>query len=308
VGLDENIWISRYQLKSEETINARSGRRVFEGALIRKGPGFSSLHPWPELGDPDLEECLEDLKHGGEHPLVRKALIWLKADAAAREAGRSLFEGQVPARSHATLPVLSRERVAEAARKGFTHVKSKAGRQLPDELETIRALGKEFPDLKWRIDFNGCGTYEALNAIFSKWSREELKRVDFLEDPIPENFEEWVILSEETGMMMAEDRFHDPVGSSARVSILKPAVDLIEDGPGRRVVTSYMDHPVGQCFAAWESLIVSQDEVFGLQTHDLFEKNVFSELLGESGPEFMIPEGIGIGFDDCLEDQEWCVL
>ena len=40
-----------------------SERTEFEGALIRIGDGFGCLHPWPELGDPGLEDLLEELRN-----------------------------------------------------------------------------------------------------------------------------------------------------------------------------------------------------------------------------------------------------
>ena len=53
---DPKPLISRYRIKSRGCLNAISGRREFEGALIRVGDGFGGIHPWPELGDPMLEK------------------------------------------------------------------------------------------------------------------------------------------------------------------------------------------------------------------------------------------------------------
>ena len=58
------IYLWRYVLKSREKLNAVSGRSEFSGALIRMGDGFGCLHPWPELGDPGLEDLLEELRSG----------------------------------------------------------------------------------------------------------------------------------------------------------------------------------------------------------------------------------------------------
>ena len=57
----EPIHVWRYVLKSRTELNAVSERTEFEGALIRIGDGFGCLHPWPELGDPGLEDLLEEL-------------------------------------------------------------------------------------------------------------------------------------------------------------------------------------------------------------------------------------------------------
>ena len=58
------IYLWRYVLKSRGKLNAVSGRSEFSGALIRIGDGFGCLHPWPELGDPGLEDLLEELRSG----------------------------------------------------------------------------------------------------------------------------------------------------------------------------------------------------------------------------------------------------
>jgi len=308
VGLDEKIWIARYQLRSKGLLNARSERGVFEGALIRRGSGFSALHPWPELGDPSLDECLEDLANQKTEMIVQKALMWLSADACAREEGRSLFEQQPLALNHATIPQLTEQKLSRAVENGFGFVKTKVGRQFIEELEFIQQLSRSWPELRWRIDFNGLAQELELREALSKWSEQELSRIDFLEDPIMGHAEDWSRLSLDLGLCLASDRWGKSFCDDSKVRVLKPAVDLIEPGPGRRVVTSYMDHPIGQSFAAWESLKIDQSEVFGLMTHELFEPSDFSEFLGLASPVFTIPDGTGIGFDDCLEQLDWKVL
>lgn len=304
----EKVWVSPYQLESKGSLNARSGRRIFEGVLIRDHLGFSCLHPWPELGDPSLQECLEDLKGARRSCLVRKSLSWLEADGRAREEGRSLFEGAAIAKSHATLPELCEESVQIAVERGFSHIKTKAGREISPEIGMVRNLGRNWPKLRWRIDFNGSGKPDELIGFFGGWSEEELERIDFLEDPGDYCSRDWQRITEATGLATANDRFHQPGTGDGGILVLKPAVDEISDGPGRRVVTSYMDHPLGQCFAAWESSKINQPEIFGLQTHGLFEWNQFSGVLGEVAPDFTIPPGKGIGFDDLLEGLDWRLL
>jgi O-succinylbenzoate synthase len=70
-----------------------------------------------------------------------------------------------------------------------------------------------------------------------------------------------------------------------------------------------MDHPLGQCFAAWWAARLActteRVEHCGLQTHELFEPSEFSEALGPAGPSFRFPEGTGFGFDDLLEKLPW---
>jgi len=42
-----------------------------------------------------------------------------------------------------------------------------------------------------------------------------------------------------------------------------------------------------------------------LQTHHLFEKDAFTESLGAWKPDFTVPEGTGLGFDDALAALTW---
>jgi len=304
----EEVWVSRYELKAANALNSRSARRVFEGALVRIGSGFGCLHPWPELGDPTLGECLRDLVGARQFRIVKKTLACVAADGRAREEGRSLFEGmEVPA-SHATLPELSEKAVAKAVARGFSHVKTKAGRDVVNELGFLRQLAQKWPELRWRIDFNETGRREELGDIFSGWNIEELGKIDFLEDPVSYYSGEWPKLSQVTGVSIANDRHQEEDDEQSDVLVLKPAVDVLQRGSQRLVVTSYMDHPVGQCFAAWEAAKLGSGEICGLQTHDLFERSGFSEVLGEAGPEFRPPDGAGLGFSDLLEDVEWLRL
>ena len=79
------------------------------------------------------------------------------------------------------------------------------------------------------------------------------------------------------------------------------------------VMTSYMDHPLGQAFAAWEAartelLFPGLVRICGLQTHHLFEKDAFVEALGGWKPDFKVPGGTGLGFDDELALLTWTKL
>ncbi len=302
----ERVRVSRYALEAGGLLNAKSGRRFFEGALVGMGSGFGCLHPWPELGDPSLEECLADLAGPRTLGIVRKTLACIEADGAAREEGRSLFEGiQVPV-SHATLPALSAEAVEDAVGRGFKYVKTKAGRDVVKELALVRRLLREWPDLKWRIDFNETGKFDELVGIFKEWGDSELAAVDFLEDPICYEPGRWAGLAKATGLTLANDRHQKDDDGGSDILILKPAVDFLEEGGQRRVVvTSYMDHPLGQAYAAWEAGRTGCSEVCGLQTHGLFLRCGFTEMLGEVGPAFRVPEGVGLGFGELLEGLVW---
>lgn len=288
------IWVSRYELRSAGALNARSSRTAFRGALIQKGRGFGCLHPWPELGDPSLEECLADWTL----PNSRQALACAEADGEARKKGVSLFEGLTVPRSHATLPSATEEFVKLAIAAGFSTVKIKTKEKLGHARELIAA----FPNLKWRIDFNNTADLGKLAQEVD--GLESL--IDFIEDPVPFDSETWTRFEKETGVFLAND--HAVERSDHGIQIIKPAinkVDLLMEGAERKIITSYMDHPFGQCFAAYEAARVGVTETCGLQTHGLFDANPFTEVLGKSGPVFQLPGGTGLGFNDLLEGLAW---
>lgn len=300
-----DLWVWRYALEAAGGLNARTGRRIYEGALVRDGTGFGCVHPWPELGDATLAECLDDLAGEGKLRLVRRTLACMKADGAARAEGRSLFEGLVVPSSHATLPFFDEERVAEAVQRGFSHVKVKAGRELERELAEVRRLISKWPNLRWRVDLNEMGKVEELVRVFEGWSEEERAAVDFLEDPTRYHVTGWAELRRATGISLANDRRMNEDEGDSEFLVVKPAVHEMPEKGRRRVVTSYLDHPLGQVFAAWEAARAGVEEVCGLQTHGVFGRSEFTEGLGEVEPEFVIPEGDGLGFDDLLEGLPW---
>jgi O-succinylbenzoate synthase len=119
---------------------------------------------------------------------------------------------------------------------------------------------------------------------------------------------------------LAVDREAAPLSVSAQVMVIKPAIDepflLAEAAIQNRqkvVLTSYMDHPVGQTFAAWEAARLGLQfpglpGICGLQTHHLFEPDEFTEMLGPWSPVFQPPAGTGLGFDDILEALPWAPI
>ena len=302
-----DFWIWSYELRTLGALNSKTTRRAYPGALIRNEAGFGCLHSWPELGDPTLEDCLVDLANGQESALVRRTLDCLRVDGRAREENRSLFEGLHVPSSHATLPLLDELVLSEAVKRGFTYVKVKGGKGGGMDLRRIRLMMPMYPELKWRIDFNENGEVGELLEELSCWSEAEKAAIDFLEDPVPYFSGSWERLAKESGLTMALDRNLEKALSEVEVQVIKPAVQKMKSGP-RVIVTSYMDHPLGQTFAAWEAARVGVKEICGLQTHGLFEANEFIEALGDLSPEFNIPKGTGLGFDDLLEALPWTKL
>lgn len=312
--------ISRYRLKARGFLNAISNRRYFDGALIQIDGGYGCIHPWPELGDPTLEKCLADLAGVRRWPIVRRAIRCAEYDKVARDFENSLFEEmEVPA-SHATLAKADAAEIALAVEAGFTTVKLKAGRDPETESKFLGAMAEEYPALKWRLDFNESLTPEQAAEFLLGLADRTRASIDFVEDPCPYSESAWTELRRKTRVKLAVDLEAAPLTAAAQVMVIKPAVDepfLLGESAishnQRVVLTSYMDHPLGQAFAAWEAARLELQfpgltGMCGLQTHHLFEPDEFSEALGPWSPEFKIPDGTGLGFNDLLDALPWTRL
>jgi len=312
--------ISRYRLKARGLLNAVSRRREFEGALIRIDGGFGCIHPWPELGDPPLEKCLADLAGERRWPLVRRAVRCAEYDREARHYEHSLFEEMEVPRSHATLVKTDAAELARAAEAGFTTIKLKAGRNPEAETRFLDAMTTEHPTLKWRLDFNEAPEPAEAAGFLLGLADATRAAIDFAEDPCPYSDTTWRLLRRQTKVRLAVDREAGPLSLAAQVMVIKPALDepfLLGEAAVRHnqrvVFTSYMDHPLGQAFAAWEAArfelqFPGQVGLCGLQTNHLFEPDAFAEMLGPWSPEFTVPDGHGLGFDGLLEELPWMRL
>lgn len=320
-NLQQETFIWRYTLRSAGTVNAKSGRTEFEGALIRVRDGFACLHPWPELGDPSVEDLLQMMREGRGDRLIRRAHACAVLDRHARMEGRSLFTGLAVPDSHATIVEWTHETIEKAVRSGFETMKLKGGRDLVRELELLSEWVRLWPQVRWRIDFNGMRSFVEMRDFLGCLTGAVLERIDFLEDPCPFDAQAWTGLRELGRVPLAMDEGVATGRGEPDVLVVKPALmdpqDLVAgalQNAQSLVVTSYMDHPLGQCFAAVEAgrLMGTEGSPLvgrcGLLTHELFEKTEFSERLGGMGPGFSSPAGTGLGFDDLLEKLPWTRL
>lgn len=278
------IFFHRYRLVPRRALStiAKAGPR--EGALLRVGEGFADLHPWPELGDVTLSEQLAALAAGTPTPQARASLAMAEIDARARREGRSLFEGLEIPESHWP------------------------GIDAPPEFDTIKVKGLQaYPEgPRLRIDFNATLTPEEFVRIARELPSE---RVDFVEDPCRWDPAIWRALRAETGLRLALDLAAGSQVPSANewdVLVCKPALGwTLPDIDRELVVTSYMDHPVGQMFAAWFAATREVSRRCGLMTHVLYEPDPFIERMRRDGARLLPVGGTGVGFDDLLDALPW---
>ena len=309
--------IAHYRLKARGLLNAISRRREFEGVLLQIDGGYGCIHPWPELGDPPLTKCLLDLAGERRWPIVRRAVRCAEYDRVARKFDHSLFEDMEVPTSHATLVKAEVAEVARAVAAGFTTIKLKTGRNVVADCQFLNAVARQFPTVKWRLDFNE--SLESAEAATFLLGLEVPTRaaIDFVEDPCPYAASAWHALYQQTRLRLAVDREATTLSAAAQVLVIKPAIDepfLLAEAAVKHhqqvILTGYMDHPLGQVFAAWEAARLELQfpglvGMCGLQTHHLFESDAFTEMLGPWSPVFQVPAGNGLGFDDLLEALPW---
>jgi len=291
-----------YTLRARFALNARSSRRDFPGVLLRVGDGFGCLHPWPELGDPPLEAHLEALRAGNPTMLGKRALDCARIDGKARREDRWLFEGlEVPV-SH----VIAGS-VPEGKLRAFTAVKMKCGPEVEVEAERVGNMAELAPEAMLRLDFNGCLGTKSYASFLDLLPRNVKARIDFIEDPIAYEASLWRDLSSD--VPLAVDRGSDLATDGFTYRIVKPAGQEPHVFPEPVVITSSMDHPVGQLFAAYEAATYRGTlHGAGLLTNWCFEPEAFGDRLAVEGGRLRPPRGTGLGFDDLLEGLPWMRL
>lgn len=276
--------------------------------------GHGCLQPWPELGDGPLEGQLAKLSRGEGTPLIRQALACARMDAAARVEGRWLFDGLAVPPSHATLADSRDERAIDRAGVwGCGVVKVKGGPDWRDDLPAWENLASR--GFRLRLDFNEMLDAEAVGDLAGAVSNELKAAIDFLEDPLPFEPEGWTQLSQACGWTFAVDRQVAAPGAERFPGVVKPAVDDVKAllrsamvGGRRLIVTSSMDHPIGQLWAAWQAAQVEAAGLLagcGLLTHALVEPDDFTDQLQARDARLVPPPGTGLGYDDLLEALPW---
>lgn len=286
-----DIYYWRYHLTPRRKLNALAAPHAREGALLRAGSGFGDIHPWPELGDAPLDEQLAMLGRGEMTPLTAASLRFADIDGAAREEGRSLFDGLSIPPSHWLFS-------DGAVPRGFDTVKVKLG---PDaDVDELRVLA----GYRLRLDFNATLEPREFSRFVARLPIDVKESIDFVEDPCPYDGPTWSWLRAKLGIRLALDRAIAEEGVD--VLVVKPAVQPMPQTTKEIVITSYMDHPVGQLCAAYVAARNAERvSSCGLMTHVLYESDEFIERLDRDGPYLKPPPGTGVGFDDLLEKLPW---
>ncbi len=277
-----------------------NGKGVFgdrNGALLKvyfpEGiAGYADCHPWAELGDLPLKEQIEKLRKGEFTDLTERSLHFARIDAEARANDVSLFENVTLPKSHWLV-------CDQAIPDSYSHLKFKDPQLL---LSVLPMLGNH---QKVRFDSNAKFTEIGCRNFLEKvqlW----IDLFDFIEDPFPFDRQSWKTFESQYQVAFALDR--NDAKETYSTMVIKPAVESCPIEYSRIIVTSYLDHPLGQLAAAHTASQICPEEVCGLLSHLVYHENPWSEQLGVREQRLIPPKGTGFGFDELLNAQEWTRL
>jgi o-succinylbenzoate synthase len=313
-----------YTLYSRGALNAVSVRREFHGALIRVDEGVGCLHPWPEFGDAPIEEQLQLLREGSTSRVIECALRMAAVDGDARKRGVSLFADLEIPPCHWSWDQNqpSEPQMRRVVEEGWQAIKTKGWGNVGEVLRWLDSFAAKSAgaDVRLRVDFNSCLQPYQFRK-FMEWMTPRVReRLDFVEDPFPYDAALWAKMQADHGVSFALDKQLRGASEGFDVAVLKPGRrewrELTDDLPSdsRIVMTSAMDHAIGQSFAAWEAAMAWREmgqrmDLCGLCTEHLFaEDDFFARLKSHSGRLQVDREGTGLGFDEVLRKIPWAKL
>lgn len=317
---DQPIYIYEYLLRSGVALNSASHRRVFPGALIRVGAGYGCVHPWPEFGDAPLEEQLRLLAERVTTPVTEMALRCAAVDGTAREAGVSLFEGLEIPRSHYSWSFAqdTQPQFEKVLAENWLAIKAKGYANYGETTRFLENCARlsDRPDLRFRVDFNGCLDASAFQKFIEFMPVRVYRQLDFVEDPFPYDASAWSECRDRWGVKLALDKGWKVGTTGFDAVVVKPARRdwriVAEKHPTRPLIlTSAMDHGLGQIFAAYEAAVARRDigdrvGLCGLCTQHLFEPDAFFEKIHVKGGWIKHDHsGGGLGFGDVLKKLPW---
>lgn len=314
------VYFHRYVLRSGVALNSASMRREFHGALIRAHDGFACIHPWPEFGDLPVAEQLDALAQGVTTPLTAMALRCARLDGGARRAGRSLFEGLEVPRSHYSWSFSheTEPQIRRVLAEGWPAIKAKGFANWGETLRFLECVARatDRDGVRLRVDFNGCLDRFTFAKFCEHMPLRVFRQLDLIEDPLPYDPVEWQRARERWGVRLALDKGWREGTAGFDAVVVKPArrdwrvvAERFPDHP--LVLTSAMDHPLGQACAAYEAALALRERpektsLCGLCTEHLFDRDEFFEAIRSRGGHLEVDRaGTGLGFDDLLGALPW---
>jgi O-succinylbenzoate synthase len=332
ISLKKNPYVLTPKL-SRSVVGTALGVR--QGCLLRfeweSGQfGYADCFPWPQLGDLPLEQQLQCLKRDVFTPLTRRSFAMAQVDAQARSLGKSLWDEnfrEKSLKSNALLTSASQlcpEILFQFSTQGFTHIKLKIGRDLEKEIAIIHSCFDLFMqlNLKLRLDLNQSCMTSQLDELMTRLSAM-MDCIEYIEDISTYDPLIWKKVQDQWSVKLALDFI--PMQQSIEPGtfsylIIKPAIQDPQEMMALAcqmnvpvVITSYLDHPVGQLGAAWVAAQLEQADpqrvlTCGLLSHLVYEETAFSRCILTRGPELFGALGTGVGMDEELAQLNWVDL
>lgn len=314
-----------YELKPLHSPNSLTSSLSRQGMLICVEDqdhlkGYADLHPWPELGDSTLQEIL-NAKSSSLFEAARTNAI---TDLHARQKKQDLLLGAESVRSHYLCPDLkthglpaSLENLAQAQKEGYQTAKIKCGRDINFELQVLEMIPTVFAG-QLRLDFNASLDFLQAQNVINSFSPKLKNQIEFIEDPCIFKMNNWRDLNKLIPLACDFCVPEEEVNLPFQYRIVKPSrmkrtefEALLQDTRTSVVVTTQMGHGVDtlQAFASVLSCSQLRRQTHGLQTFDLYEKDVISQHLKKEGSAVKgFQRDIGLGSGSVLERLTWTPL
>lgn len=315
-----DLHFHRYELTPKTAPNRLATAQPRRGCLLKvkfaefTHAGYADLFPWPELGDEPLDLQLAALRERTPYRQGAAALSWAHYEAQAKQKNLTLLS-DAGCPSHVSL--LDRQVIPA----GFTTAKLKITNEDIHRWNEIERLFVKFPRMLWRLDFNGLfGTMADARTFWDQVSPAAKERIEFLEDPYhPDLMAEPDALVVFEGTDVAVDRDPSPVALDlAQVWVIKPVYFspeylFSEAGrfSGKVVITSNMDHPLGQITALHatqrlQTALGARLLPGGLLTQDLYLAHAERSWVKQQGEHLWPTQtGKGWGLQEQLEALDW---
>jgi O-succinylbenzoate synthase len=322
---------SKYELMPIQRVGAVAAIKARSGALLRftwpNGyTGHADLFPWPELGDPPLDEHLMGFMKGQITALMEQSIWLAKRDAGWRATGVNPYKQGARAKNYHLITdfeAVEDLEINRAKTAGFTSFKIKLGRDVDAEAKWLDKFIKKFGVLV-RLDFNAKLSIDRLERFLSHLDVGPKARIEYVEDPFPWNAEEWTdasklvplaadsVLSQVPRESDQPPPFKFVIVKPARFDVDK-AVHFVDRYGLKMAVTHSLDHPVGQMHAVILAAELKKKYPnrlvdCGCNPAKIYELNAFNSLIEVKGPFIEGVSGLGIGFDGLLKDLTWVKL
>jgi hypothetical protein len=269
---------------------------TLHGVLLRRGRQISCLQPWPQLGDPSLNDLLKQLQAPPSewHPLLKNALAVFEDPSFSVTSLHEYERAELSLPSHVLVSYESRrDEIISFLEQGFREFKIKFRPHFDPHggvFAHFQELKNSFP-IRLRLDSNS--TFPSAESFLKQWHRFSglHKEIEFVEDPVALDLLTWKRLQDE-GVSIAADRplhFLSPREVDAdfpcRFLVMKPIRHRLEDwdstlrSSGKKLVfTTALDHPWGQL---WAFHSIHQLRLKGIvcETSGLFTETLQSSAL-----------------------------